>query len=155
MWILKISVISIMLRMLHLNSETITGDYHYCEVPNIHEAAIIDIDSTCFEEQIFHNSEFWIPKEGVYDLEILTKDPNEITGFGIECQKFKRTLTTYVNFFGAQSKSSIKEHITLSARECTVMATTEMCEQNLMTCDEKKSCFKREFMENLLVLILK
>jgi len=67
MLILKISVISIMLQILHLNCETFTGDWHYCEVPNIHESAIIDIDSTCYEEKISQNSELsWIPKEGEY-----------------------------------------------------------------------------------------
>ena len=143
-----------MLQIFHLNGEIFTGDWHYCEVPNVHESAIVDIDSTCFDEKISQNSESsWIPEEGEYDLEILTRDPNEITGIGKECQKIKRSLTTYVNIFGAQSKTSIKEHITLTARECTLMATTEMCEQNLMTCDEKKSCyFKGEFQEKYIYL---
>ena len=57
MLILKISIIFIMLQIFHLNGETFTGDWHYCEVPNVHESVIVDIDSTCFDEKISQNSE--------------------------------------------------------------------------------------------------
>ena len=70
------------------------------------------------------------------DVAILSKDPFEVLGKGIECLVQVIQITTYTNFFFAKSKETKITNLKLTSDQCRLMIKTNLCNNRRMICEE-------------------
>ncbi len=71
-----------------------------------------------------------------YLMAMLSKHAFPYTGVAFECSKTRRTIKTFMNFFGAVYEKVLVEHIDLSREECSLMVESKKCGDSSMTCDD-------------------
>jgi hypothetical protein len=69
-----------------------------------------------------------------YLMAMLSKHAFPYTGIAHECQKTRRTIKTFMNFFGAVYEHVLVENIDMSREECILMVSSKKCEDAAMTC---------------------
>jgi hypothetical protein len=69
------------------------------------------------------------------NLDVYTKEMHSVIGTGTQCYKTKVTWTFQQSVLGTKMKSSIQGDSFISDFECTLMASTKRCGENLMNCN--------------------
>jgi hypothetical protein len=114
----------------------IVDKFFLCEEPSF-EGALATTPFYTMEEgcKIEAEKEFKVIPIGVEmrNMNLLTKLENQVKGPAIECSKELVQVTTFTNFFGAQSKETKTETKRLTKAECEIMEKTKLCGNDIMT----------------------